>query len=247
MKAPYQQFVWILTLSVLSAVTACRSCLIDLAGGGILKIGSTRSTPTKNPQQHSVSHSSALPIGIASRELIRPIIPRFHTDAIYRSGLGYIVVRKLLVDLHNHRDGHAQTISIAAKPLERRRTSPSQIYDKFRQIWHADSDAEKDETNSDEQDTVDEKKEAEVIMSQSMIMAIGFYKQFISPLLPPACRFLPTCSQYGVQAITEFGPTKGVILTAWRLARCSPLGGKGKLSVSFMCTRFDTNLNFPLS
>lgn len=42
-----------------------------------------------------------------------------------------------------------------------------------------------------------------------------------------ACRFLPTCSQYGVQAIEEFGPQKGVILTAWRILRCSPLGGKG--------------------
>jgi len=71
-----------------------------------------------------------------------------------------------------------------------------------------------------------EQKEGE-IMSSSMIIAIGFYKKWISPLLPPACRFLPTCSQYGVQAIQEFGPSKGLILTAWRLARCSPLGGRG--------------------
>lgn len=61
--------------------------------------------------------------------------------------------------------------------------------------------------------------------------SIGFYKNFISPLLPPACRFLPTCSQYGVQAIEEFGPTKGAILTAWRLLRCSPFGGKGKFQI----------------
>lgn len=64
-------------------------------------------------------------------------------------------------------------------------------------------------------------------VSSAMVASIGFYKNFISPLLPPACRFLPTCSQYGVQAIEEFGPTKGAILTAWRLARCSPFGGKG--------------------
>ncbi len=64
-------------------------------------------------------------------------------------------------------------------------------------------------------------------ISSSMVGAIGIYKNFISPLLPPACRFLPTCSQYGVQAIEEFGPTKGAILTAWRLMRCSPLGGRG--------------------
>ena len=64
-------------------------------------------------------------------------------------------------------------------------------------------------------------------VTKAMVASIGFYKRFISPLLPPACRFLPTCSQYGVQAIEEFGPSKGAILTAWRLLRCSPLGGKG--------------------
>ena len=64
-------------------------------------------------------------------------------------------------------------------------------------------------------------------VSGSMTAAIGIYKGWISPLLPPACRFLPTCSQYGVQAIQEFGPTRGALLTAWRLLRCSPLGGKG--------------------
>jgi uncharacterized protein len=64
-------------------------------------------------------------------------------------------------------------------------------------------------------------------LSAVMIGAIGLYKNFISPLLPPACRFVPTCSQYGVQAISEYGPTKGVILTSWRLLRCSPFGGRG--------------------
>jgi putative membrane protein insertion efficiency factor len=64
-------------------------------------------------------------------------------------------------------------------------------------------------------------------LSAVMVGAIGFYKGWISPLLPPACRFVPTCSQYGVQAIQEFGPGKGSILIAWRLLRCSPIGGKG--------------------
>jgi uncharacterized protein len=64
-------------------------------------------------------------------------------------------------------------------------------------------------------------------MSLAMISSIGFYKRIISPLLPPACRFVPTCSSYGVQAIQEFGPTKGCVLIAWRILRCSPLGGKG--------------------
>lgn len=61
----------------------------------------------------------------------------------------------------------------------------------------------------------------------AMVASIGFYKKFISPLLPPACRFLPTCSRYGVQAIEQFGPGKGSVLIAWRLLRCSPIGGRG--------------------
>lgn len=80
-----------------------------------------------------------------------------------------------------------------------------------------DSDGSKEKTEDAEKSEV----------SAAMVASIGFYKRFISPLLPPACRFLPTCSQYGVQAIEQFGPSKGAILTAWRLLRCSPLGGRG--------------------
>jgi len=64
-------------------------------------------------------------------------------------------------------------------------------------------------------------------LSSSMIVSIQFYKSFISPLIPPACRFVPTCSQYGIQAIKEFGSFKGGILIAWRLLRCTPIGGRG--------------------
>lgn len=89
----------------------------------------------------------------------------------------------------------------------------------------------KSEEGDDTGDDVSGRRRAETeetdTMSSAMVASIGFYKKFISPLLPPACRFVPTCSQYGVQAITEFGPSKGAILTAWRLLRCSPFGGKG--------------------
>ena len=74
------------------------------------------------------------------------------------------------------------------------------------------------DTRTDQEDNV---------MSAVMIGAIGFYKKVISPALPPACRFVPTCSTYGVQAIQEFGPAKGLILIAWRILRCTPVGGKG--------------------
>ena len=64
-------------------------------------------------------------------------------------------------------------------------------------------------------------------LSGAMIAAIRGYKEYLSPLLPPACRFYPTCSVYAVAAIREFGPARGGVLTAWRIARCSPIGGKG--------------------
>ena len=51
---------------------------------------------------------------------------------------------------------------------------------------------------------------------------IYLYKYLISPLLPPACRFTPTCSSYGLTAIKEYGPVKGSFLTIWRILRCNP-------------------------
>lgn len=90
-----------------------------------------------------------------------------------------------------------------------------------------------DETTStkDNVNDVDEeekqKSTTDAALSTAAIGALRFYKGFISPLLPPACRFVPTCSQYGVQAIEEFGTTRGCVLIAWRLLRCSPVGGKG--------------------
>lgn len=88
---------------------------------------------------------------------------------------------------------------------------------------------EKNETGKEQNDETSAKEAAGAgkELTAAMVASIGFYKRFISPLLPPACRFLPTCSQYGVQAIEQFGPTKGAILTAWRLLRCSPIGGRG--------------------
>lgn len=56
---------------------------------------------------------------------------------------------------------------------------------------------------------------------------ISFYKDWISPLLPRACRFVPTCSSYGMQAYEEHGAARGFVLTLWRIVRCNPLGGSG--------------------
>lgn len=73
----------------------------------------------------------------------------------------------------------------------------------------------------------DDKSETTDASSALLLGSIQFYKNFISPVLPRACRFLPTCSTYGMEAIQQYGPAKGVILTAWRILRCSPFGGRG--------------------
>lgn len=57
----------------------------------------------------------------------------------------------------------------------------------------------------------------------ALIAPIRFYRAFVSPLFPPACRFQPTCSQYAIEAIQTHGPLKGLLLAARRLARCHPI------------------------
>ena len=59
------------------------------------------------------------------------------------------------------------------------------------------------------------------------VAPIRFYRLFISPLLPPACRFSPSCSAYALEAILLHGPLKGGWLALRRLARCHPWGGSG--------------------
>lgn len=60
-----------------------------------------------------------------------------------------------------------------------------------------------------------------------LILPIRFYQRFISPMLPPACRFTPTCSQYAVEAIQKHGALKGLYLAIRCILRCHPWGGSG--------------------
>ena len=53
------------------------------------------------------------------------------------------------------------------------------------------------------------------------------YQLFVSPLLPPSCRFLPTCSEYACEALLKHGAFRGLALALWRLLRCNPWGGSG--------------------
>ncbi len=64
-------------------------------------------------------------------------------------------------------------------------------------------------------------------MKYILIFIIKIYKKIISPLLPPACRFYPTCSDYTMQAIRRFGAIRGTMLGIWRLCRCNPFNDGG--------------------
>ncbi len=56
---------------------------------------------------------------------------------------------------------------------------------------------------------------------------IRFYQVAISPWLPPSCIYIPTCSQYGYEAIQKYGFFKGGMLTVWRILRCNPFSRGG--------------------
>ncbi|MDI3313244.1 MAG: membrane protein insertion efficiency factor YidD [Mycobacterium sp.] len=60
------------------------------------------------------------------------------------------------------------------------------------------------------------------LAARGVIFAIQLYRHLISPLRLPTCRFIPTCSQYAVEALTEFGLLRGGWLAAVRLAKCGP-------------------------
>ncbi len=60
-------------------------------------------------------------------------------------------------------------------------------------------------------------------MQRLLLALLGWYKRRLSPLLPPACRYLPTCSEYAAQAITRYGAARGGWLALKRLLRCNPL------------------------
>lgn len=61
-----------------------------------------------------------------------------------------------------------------------------------------------------------------MIVRTLALAALRLYKRFVSPALPPACRFTPTCSEYAVEAIEKHGVLRGGTLAARRLGRCGP-------------------------
>lgn len=60
------------------------------------------------------------------------------------------------------------------------------------------------------------------LSARVLIAPIIAYQRFLSPMLPPSCRFAPSCSQYAVEALREHGAIRGLWLAVCRLARCHP-------------------------
>ena len=64
-------------------------------------------------------------------------------------------------------------------------------------------------------------------VSGAAVSFLKWYKRTISPLIPPGCRYIPTCSEYAIQSFKQFDVPQAATLTAWRLVRCNPLHVKG--------------------
>jgi uncharacterized protein len=65
------------------------------------------------------------------------------------------------------------------------------------------------------------------VLARALILMIRGYQSAISPFLPPACRYTPTCSEYAAEAIRRYGAGRGGWLATRRLLRCHPWGGSG--------------------
>lgn len=59
------------------------------------------------------------------------------------------------------------------------------------------------------------------------VFPIRVYQRVLSPLTPPSCRFVPSCSEYGAQAVLAHGLVKGALLGVWRILRCHPFSEGG--------------------
>ena len=65
------------------------------------------------------------------------------------------------------------------------------------------------------------------LLKQVLLHLIKGYQLFLSPFLPPSCRFTPTCSEYTRQAVERYGVLKGVVMGLKRLSRCHPFASGG--------------------
>jgi len=63
--------------------------------------------------------------------------------------------------------------------------------------------------------------------ARAATVLIGLYRRLVSPLLPPRCKYEPSCSAYALEAIRSLGFVRGVILASWRILRCNPFSHGG--------------------
>ena len=64
-------------------------------------------------------------------------------------------------------------------------------------------------------------------MKTILIRLIQFYQKYLSPMKSTRCPYIPSCSQYGLEAIEKYGAIKGSILATWRILRCNPFSKGG--------------------
>ena len=60
-----------------------------------------------------------------------------------------------------------------------------------------------------------------------LVAALRFYQHWISPAFGQRCRYYPSCSEYAIQAVQQFGILRGLVLASWRLLRCNPFSHGG--------------------
>jgi uncharacterized protein len=64
-------------------------------------------------------------------------------------------------------------------------------------------------------------------MKPVALWVLRVYKRWISPVFPPSCRYVPTCSEYAMEAVERYGAWRGGALAVWRILRCHPLAAGG--------------------
>lgn len=66
------------------------------------------------------------------------------------------------------------------------------------------------------------------MIARATIGLVRMYQKFLSPMLPPSCRFTPSCSQYTIEAIRKYGLLRGLLMGGWRVLRCNPFSRGGE-------------------
>ena len=67
----------------------------------------------------------------------------------------------------------------------------------------------------------------EIDMKKLFLFIIKFYRKYISPMKSTKCPYIPSCSEYGMEAIEKYGALKGGALALWRIIRCNPISKGG--------------------